>query len=189
MLPNTFRELSHRLEINEGCRLKSYLDSKGFWTIGYGYNLQRASVPAVCASLSQAGVKVSGIHSLVDLSKLEITQEQADKLFQNDIPLYVNKAIGLLDPGVFESLAPARQIAFTDFIYNEGGGDFPVTIHLLNQAQKEKNAGNVEKSHALFLLVGSHLKISQYDKDTGERAERNILMLETGQLVSPTYPH
>jgi|SRR5579884_342606 len=187
MLPSTFDELKKRLEINEGCRLKAYQDTKGIWTIGYGFNLQRASVPAVCASLSLAGINVKGITSLEDLSKLEITQEEADKLFANDIPKYITKASGLLDSGVFDSMTPARQIALVDFIYNEGGADFPVTLHILNQAQKEKNAGNLTKAHALFMVVGDHLRASEYDREVGARASRNIFMLETGSLCDPTW--
>src|SRR5579884_2955206 len=168
MLPSTFDELKKRLEINEGCRLKAYQDTKGIWTIGYGFN-------------------VKGITSLEDLSKLEITQEEADKLFANDIPKYITKASGLLDSGVFDSMTPARQIALVDFIYNEGGADFPVTLHILNQAQKEKNAGNLTKAHALFMVVGDHLRASEYDREVGARASRNIFMLETGSLCDPTW--
>ena len=55
------------IALEEGCKLAAYTDSRGIWTIGYGYNLQAHGYsPEECASITW-------------------TQEQADQALADEI--------------------------------------------------------------------------------------------------------
>jgi lysozyme len=87
---------------SEGCRLKSYQDPGGIWTIGWGHTFK---------------VKKGDT----------ITQEQADQLFYDDCEFFVtwlNKQPFTLSQSAFD--------AILDLIYNIGPGNLSRDIELYN---------------------------------------------------------
>lgn len=92
----------------EGCRLTSYQDPRGIWTIGYGHT---------------AGIGPG----------MTITQNQADDFLMEDIQTAVNAVNSLVDVDV-----PLNQNEFdalVDFCFNVGAGNFAnsTLLKLLNQ--------------------------------------------------------
>lgn len=80
---------------SEGCKLVAYLDSLGFWTIGYG-------------------------HLLPDKSKdYTITQEQAEAYLEDDLAQAKNRCIHLVEWPSLDT--PCRQNAIIELEFNMGG--------------------------------------------------------------------
>jgi lysozyme len=86
----------HLTENFEGCKLHSYLDVKGVWTIGYGHTGLGATPGAV------------------------ITQEQADVLLMQDL----QSAVDTVNSEVTVILTQSQFDALVDFVYNCGSGNF-----------------------------------------------------------------
>ena len=60
---------------HEGLRLKKYLDSRGFWTIGRGFNLEAQGAAAVCAN--------AGVDYIAVMAGAAITLDQANAIFDS----------------------------------------------------------------------------------------------------------
>lgn len=80
----------------EGCRLKAYLCPANRWTIGYGH----------------VGFDV--------LPGMEITQAEADKLFDLDLSGFEHELNKLLDFGKVRGLKQGQYDALLSFAYNVG---------------------------------------------------------------------
>jgi len=85
----------------EGCSLKSYRDSAGIWTIGWGH--------------------VSGV-----VPGMVWTQEQADAQLLDDIQW----AVGVVNSKVHVPLNQNQFDALVDFCYNAGSGNFAASTLL-----------------------------------------------------------
>ncbi len=110
----------------EGFKDKSYADTKGIRTIGYGTNLMRSDMPARAAAL---GLDINKLRS----GQQSITKEQADQFFQHDMGNAIATAPTLVS-SYTEQPATAKQ-AINDMIYNMGPtvfGTFKNTIDKLN---------------------------------------------------------
>jgi hypothetical protein len=196
MRPEVLAEVVRRAHINEGTRLLAYDDAqpdiaiaypsqlRGTLTIGIGHSLQSSSPIEQQYLLKQAGIQCAP--NLTSLCHLSITVMQAEALFRVDLPKYAAAARALLTLGTFDALNDARQVAFFDLVYNEGGSDFTRTWALLSHAQAAKSVGNLAIAHGLFVTVGDHLRASAWYGQVGNRAKRDIAMLVTGQLCSAT---
>ena len=217
LTPQTRAELRRRVEINEGIRLARYLDSRQIPTIGTGYNIQaRGTQPLAAVGVVDVQAVASGNDSqapgaaryrLTDLRAQHpdtawapahagqtfiagITQAQNDALLDRDIDSFGNAAAALLPQGIFDALAPARQVAWCDMAFNMGTGEdglggFHQTISVLVQAQRAKDAG-APNAHQLFEEVGQHLENSAFFRQVGDRAKRDVAMMRTGAFVNPT---
>jgi GH24 family phage-related lysozyme (muramidase) len=171
-----------RTTINEGLRLKAYRDKFGYWTIGIGHNLITGSAK----SLTDAGIKTTASNLILGMT---ITPAQAQRLFENDFVPCVTRARGSLIPGVFDFLSDARRYVLADLEFNLGDAgwlQFANTRSLINQAQQAKNKGKTKEAHALFLSAGDHLMVSDYYKQVGNRAKRNVAMLRMGIYCDPS---
>src|SRR5580692_1759060 len=117
MLETTINELTRRLRVNEGVRLKPYKDTMGIWTVGIGYNLEKGPRDVVSHELS-----VAGCHNPTDVldNHAPITYEVCNTLFARILPGYIMAASSSLLPGVFDALSPARQVVLVDLEYNLG---------------------------------------------------------------------
>ena len=95
----------------EGCELKVYKDSRGFLTIGWGFNLQANGAALTCANV---GANYQALCQGVD----ELTQEQADAIFDQ---LY-GDAVGAAreDVANFDDLSDPAQQVVADMAYNLG---------------------------------------------------------------------
>lgn len=154
-----------RLMLNEGCRLKSYYDTKHKLTIGIGHNLD--DNPLTEEELCYIG------H---DCRSKFISNDQAIYLCKNDL----KKVRADLDRELpwWHDLTVDRQFALIDMCFNMGigkkGGNngllsFKNTLNFLAQGYYEKAAKNVMQS--------------KYAKDVGIRAKRNAYAIKTGVWV------
>lgn len=152
-----------RLMVNEGCKLKSYYDTKHKLTIGIGRNLD--DNPLNEEELCYIG------H---DCRKKFISNDQAAYLCRNDI----KKVRADLDRELpwWRELSVDRQFAMIDMCFNMGIGNekkktgllsFTSTLPLIAQGCYKKAAENILKS--------------KYHKETGIRAERNAYCLKYGE--------
>jgi lysozyme len=81
---------------HEGCNLRSYLDTVGIWTVGYGRNINNEP---------DAATKV-------------ISQVQADAWLDEDIRIAMNGAVAM---SCYQFLdTDARQNAFIEMVFNMG---------------------------------------------------------------------
>ena len=69
---------------HEGLRLKRYQDTRGFWTIGRGFNLTAPAGPAVCVG---AGVDYAAV-----MAGAAITLDQADQIFESQYEAVAQEA-------------------------------------------------------------------------------------------------
>lgn len=120
-----------------------------------------------------------------------ITPAQNDAMLDNDIPSFVGSAASSLPAGLFDAMTVARQVAWTDMAFNmgigsDGLGGFRLTIALLIQAQRAKDAGRDLAARTRFEQVGDHIQSSAFFGQVGDRAKRDVAMMRTGVLVDPS---
>lgn len=126
---DTLAKTKALIEADEGCQLKAFQDSRGFWTIGRGYNLQAHGYTA-----SQA-------------AKVVWTQAQADFAFDTCFA----DAVQSLDVQFagWTNLAPARQAVAVSAMYQLGAAkvmEFAPTIALIKAGNFEAAAVHMEAS-------------------------------------------
>lgn len=158
-------ELPRRICLNEGCELTAYRDSLGIWTIGYGFNLERADAHTILAKL---GVDVPD-----GWANLSISGTVASELLDLEIAPLVERARSSLASGVFDKLCDPRKFVVCDLEYNlghDGWLEFTGTRHLISTAQ--------------YIAAGAHLENSDWYKQTGARAVRNVQMMRSGFWVA-----
>ena len=176
-------EVRRRIAVNEGCILNLYFDTVGVPTIGYGFNLQRSD-----AAKCLAACGVTDIQDVI-AGKKPLTQEEADALFDRDLPVYIADARASLGPRVFDSLSDARRFVLCDLEYNlgqRGWLGFAATRALINEAQAAKDAGKSSLAHNLFSLAADHLRASAWDSQVGDRARRDEAMMRSSLWVDAT---
>lgn len=106
------------IKSNEGCRLTSYRDPAGVWTVGYGSTRLASGNPV--------------------MRNVRITQEQADDLLTSEL----ERLRGTLAQYIRVPVTEGQFIALIDFAYNCGEGSLrrSTLLKLLN-AGKVVNAG------------------------------------------------
>jgi lysozyme len=98
----------------EGCRLESYQDVGGVWTVGYG-------------------------HTGPDLlAGMKISQADADALLRADLSV----AVACVNRGVTEEISQPQFDALVDFCFNTGQGNFlrSSLLRYVNQGEFENAA-------------------------------------------------
>lgn len=168
---------------HEGYRKHAYLDSKGIWTTGVGFNLERAGAKA---ALAKAGVNYDmiwaaieeckkagggrkpGEHTAVDV----LTDEQVDKLLLADIADSVadcKKICPQMDKWPQEA-----QAVLVDLHFNMG----PTTLRTFKNTLKAFNDQN-------WALAADNLTKSLWFKQVGIRATENVGIL---RALAPPKP-
>lgn len=106
------------IKSHEGCRLTSYRDPAGVWTVGYGATRLASGNPV--------------------MRNVRITQEQADDLLKSEL----ERLRGVLAQYIRVPVTEGQFIALLDFAYNCGEGALrrSTLLKLLN-AGKVVNAG------------------------------------------------
>lgn len=133
--------ISDYIKQNEGLSLVVKPDAHNTWQIGYGRNLSRKG----------------------------ISQEEADFLFEDDLPAATDAAATALGQNFWIGLDPIRQGALTDMAYELG----PTGIAEFKDMLAAIRAGQWQLAQAACLD-------SDYGKEVPERAGRNAAMLLTG---------
>lgn len=174
-------EVARRIAINEGCRLTRYQDSLGIWTIGVGFNCERADAGA---ELAAVGARLADV-----MADRAIAQAQAQALFERCLSGLEAAARSSLAAGAYDALTGARRFVLLDLEYNLGSRGwlgFETTRAIISEAQAQKGAGRVAIAHQLFMLAGDHLAASAWNGQVGQRAARDIAMIRTGDWVPTT---
>ena len=106
------------IKSHEGCRLTSYRDPAGVWTVGYGSTRLASGNPV--------------------MRNIRITQEQADDLLKSEL----ERLRGVLAQYIRVPVTEGQFVALIDFAYNCGEGALrrSTLLKLLN-AGKVVNAG------------------------------------------------
>lgn len=106
------------IKSNEGCRLTSYRDPAGVWTVGYGATRLASGNPV--------------------MRNVRITQEQADDLLKSEL----ERLRGVLAQYIRVPVTEGQFVALIDFAYNCGAGALRrSTLLKLFNAGKVINAG------------------------------------------------
>jgi lysozyme len=95
--------VQHLIKEGEGFREDQYKDTRGYRTIGYGFNVDDPNTRRVIGPHSQ-----------------RISQEQADALLPHFISTAERDAQAYAGPG-FSKLSPERRAVLVDMAYNLGG--------------------------------------------------------------------
>jgi lysozyme len=106
---------------HEGLRLKRYPDSRGFWTIGRGFNLEAPGAWAVCAA--------SGVDYDTVMAGAAITLDQANAIFDSQYSRVATQARCAI-PGIDEYPDNAGAVV-CDMIFEIGLSGFLAFHHTL----------------------------------------------------------
>ena len=142
---------------NEGFRSKTYTDTTGNLTTGYGFNLN----DPVTAGMLPEDV-ISGSRGL--------TRKEADEVFQKRMALAQADAVQFLGDKHYQALDPLRQSVLNDMAYNMG-------LPKLAGFKKFKKAllsGDYEKA-------ADEMKNSKWYKQTKKRAKDLTEKMRAGQ--------
>jgi GH24 family phage-related lysozyme (muramidase) len=154
-------ELKSHLRESEGWRERPYLDSKGYWTVGFGHLLPR--------NISRQ-----------ELNEMRWTREHGETVLHADVLDAINKS------GAFAwwlTLDPVRQAVIVELVFNMGPSkvkQFTRMIEAIKDKAYQKAARELEwNTHA----DGTRTR-TQWSQDVGPtRSKRLALMLETGRVV------
>ena len=115
------------IEKHEGLRLYAYKDSKGIWTTGIGFNLQRAGA---VAALAKHGLDFNAIwhacqtktfvdaHGVTRTVDLVITEDQARVVVDDDIQTTINQLHANVHG--FDTMPDDAQMVLVDMLFNIG---------------------------------------------------------------------
>src|SRR5262249_53709181 len=104
-------ELAKYLTFNEGHRARRYYDSRGFPTIGVGFNLAR---PGAREAIEAIGADFDRIKSGQD----SLSQSQVEALLASDARAAIEAAQSLFPD--FDAYDPTRQLILGDLVFNLG---------------------------------------------------------------------
>jgi len=164
MTPAFQAELHRRISLNEGCRLASYQDSLGVWTIGVGFNLERGDAHTILAKI---GVVVPN-----GWEHLRITQAQCDALLAMTLVPIVELARASLIPNCFDNLVDARKFVICDLEFNLGDAGWCDFV---------ETRGLIGLSH--YAAAASHLQGSAWFGQVADRGVRDVAMMRSGVWV------
>ena len=119
-------DITKLIQKHEGFESKKYKDTRGIWTIGYGYNLEQRSTKR---DLSNAGIDYNNV-----MRGGGITREQASRLLQASINVAISDARSIFPN--FDSLPYNVQLILTDMSYNLGGPKLTKFVNLRNAIAK-----------------------------------------------------
>jgi lysozyme len=159
MLPDAKARLKAYIISHEGWRTEPYLDVAGLPTIGVGFNLTKSGARERILDLG-CGAD--------DWRALKLTDEQVQRLFDEDFETALDGAVGLVDG--FDRLSEARQGVLVDMAFHMGVGGLSRFSRTLAAVQ----AGDWDRAAAEMLD-------SRYALQTPARAQRNIEAMRRGQ--------
>ena len=156
----TYQERATQLARDfEGCKFEPYKDSMGFWTIGYGYNMEAHGVTMLGAGPPPT-FKICEAQAEAWLhEEIEIAESDARKLYVD-----------------FDALPDRVKATLIDLAYNMGYPKLAQFVHM-NAAVNDCNWAN----------AAMELTDSRYFGQTGRRARFHVelfrtLAIEAGQL-------
>ena len=164
------QEVGRRIGINEGCKATKYRDSLGVWTIGIGYNLERADAVHTMALI---GANYNQV-----MNGMALTYQQIDRLFAICLAPIEAEARNLIVG--YDKLSDARRFVIIDMIFNLGAAGFAGFAG--TRALIEAGIANAD--HSKFVAASQHMEMSAWRQQVGNRAERDIHMMADSGWVS-----
>jgi lysozyme len=154
-------QLKAHLRESEGFRSRPYLDTKGYWTCGFGHLLPR--------NITRQ-----------ELNEMRWTREHAEKVLHDDVLDAINSA------GAFPwwlTLDPVRQSVIVELVFNMGRSKVKGFTRMIAAIQDK-----AYQKAARELCWNTHddgtRSATQWSKDVGPiRSKRVAQMLETGRVV------
>jgi GH24 family phage-related lysozyme (muramidase) len=154
----SFQEVRNFIGEWEGVRNKAYKDSKGIWTIGIGFNLERSDADKILASIGTTKKNLIGGQVL--------SKEQISILFNTNYKTALNDAINWI-PNLREH-PKAVQLIIIDFSFNLGATK-------LNKFPKAKKA-LIDKNYS---VAAKELETSKWYKDVARRGVNHVKTLRS----------
>lgn len=151
-------KLRSELSRDEGRKLSSYMDTKGFWTIGVGHLLGR------------------------ERRMFSITEAECDALLDADIAVAEGAARRVLDPNNYwHLLDDVRQRALVNMAFNRGEQHMRTSTTITPLIAQALSGMAGPFASVLWRAVGKAIIDSPWGKQIGERGDRLAYMLETGK--------
>lgn len=135
----------------EGFRDKTYMDTKGNPTIGYGFNLNDKNMRSMVPSDVIAG-------------RRPLSQQEADKIFMVRYNQAARDAMNYVGSDAMLRMDPERQAIIVDMAYNLG----PNKLAEFKQMKKAILAGDYQRA-------ASEMMDSDWYKQTGRRSKHHVL--------------
>ena len=135
----------------EGFRDKTYIDTKGNPTIGYGFNLNDKNMRSMVPADVLAGAR-------------PLSQDEADKIFLVRYNQAARDAFGYLGSENMAKLDPQRQAIIVDMAYNLG----PNKLAGFKGVKKAIEQGD-------YTRAASEMMDSNWYKQTGNRAKHHVI--------------
>ena len=139
---------------HEGLRLGAYTDTKGIWTLGIGFNVERQGAQG---ALRAHGIDADAVQAAIDAAKAQgahrtdaalITEDQAYALAADDIQAAITDLQSFVTG--FDAMPDDPQMVLVDLYYNLGGHGLRAFHHTLACFVAGNWAGaaaNLEASH------------------------------------------
>lgn len=154
------------LAFDEGLKLTVYKDTEGYWTVGLGHLLTKQKDKAVAISELDklVGRKTNGV----------ITEKEARNIFDKDVKKAIDqvKKSSILSP-IYNKISENRRMALINMVFQMG----------LAGAESFKNSLTLV-SNSYYTKAASNMRQSKWYRQTPNRAERVIKVLQTGTLDS-----
>lgn len=165
-MPMDYQKLIDQLKLHEGVELTPYLCSEGYWTIGYGRNLESKGLTAD-EQVAILGSVYPPQKVIAKLNKQGITLTQAEEMLLNDlteVEVSLNRYLAL------ESLCDARQAVCINMAFNLGIAGFLKFQRTINaiRAQRWEDAAH-------------EMLDSRWAKQVGRRARELAEQMRTGE--------
>jgi lysozyme len=153
-------ELAKYLTFNEGLRTRRYYDSRGFPTVGAGFNLAR---PGAKEAIEAVGADFDRIKS----GKDSLSQSQVAALLASDARTAIQAARSLFPD--FDTYDAARELILADLAFNLGEAKLANFKRFISAVK----AGDWDAAAAA-------LRKSKWFSEVGKRATRDIEAIRTG---------
>ncbi|MDR3347058.1 MAG: glycoside hydrolase family protein [Helicobacteraceae bacterium] len=142
----SYEKAKQQIKEHEGFRLKAYLDTLGYWTIGYGHLLGKSDHPAIET----------------------IDKDEAEKLFEVDFEIALKDAKAL----VFEwdAMGEARQAVVINMAFNLGFNKLRKFAKMISHIEGKRYAqASIEMLDSLWAKqVGKRSTKLSRQMETGE---------------------
>ena len=145
-----------RVKKSESFVAKPYKDSKGIWTIGFGFNIQSRN--DVAKKLKEVGVDQKNIDLIVTKRQGSISKPQAEKLLKITLSEAYDSAKSIfLD---FQKHPLEIQGVLTDMVFNLGQNKIKQFNRFINyiNSKKYNSAADEMKNSSWYRQVGDRAK-------------------------------
>ena len=152
---NTENMLIKELKKQEGYRDKPYKDSQGFWTIGYGHNLQGRAFDShenevLFPRYKTLSAPITAEQCVQYWQQIPISQANAEFLLEQDILIAKHSALKIYKKQ-WEKFKDIQKVAILDLIFNLGEfkyKQFKRHIKATKELDWEKSAAEILNSKA-----------------------------------------